>query len=107
MSTDYEIFVTKWCAVRPEWSLPLADLHSLSPETRYTVEVVTKELTKCPNLRWLSLWRHQLQDLTPLSCLTHLSVLDLGKNQITDLTPLSCLTNLKAIALLILVHLLT
>ena len=52
-------------------------------------------LERMPNLTHLSLYSHEITDVTPLARLTNLKYLDLGDNQITDVTPLMKLTKLK------------
>ena len=84
MLSDYDKFVAKW------W----ADVGSLSPATRHTVELVIKELKESPNSTHLDLRGRSIVDVTPLFSLTNLTGLCLDYNQIENVTPLLSLTNL-------------
>lgn len=81
---------------------------NLTPEARHTVEVLlskakTQECDRAQetltNLTELSLIRHQITDIKPLSKFTNLRKLNLSSNQIKDVQPLSGLTNLRFLIL--------
>lgn len=83
---------------------------SLNPEAKYTVEVVLERI-RVPDCQEanqkllsqtslnLSSQIPQIEDINPLSSLTHLEELDLKSNSIRDLTPLSSLVNLQKLYL--------
>ena len=87
------------------WCRQKADL---SPEAKYTVEVLLKEAgtTECEaanqtlsSLPGLVLDNNQISDIKPLESLTNLTLLVLDNNQISDIKPLESLTNLSGISL--------
>jgi internalin A len=81
---------------------------SLSPEAKYTVEVLLKkaETTECDvanqklsSLAALYIAYNQISDVKPLESLTNLTRLHLSGNQISDIKPLASLTNLETLFL--------
>lgn len=85
---------------------------SLTPEAKYTVEVILERirLQDCQQAHQKLLTQKSLElsnqssgkkieDLNPLSSLTHLEELNLTFNNIRDLTPLSSLVNLRTLYL--------
>lgn len=81
---------------------------SLTPEAKYTVEVILERIRlqdcqqahrKLLNQMILDLSNQSIEDLNPLSSLTHLEELDLAYNEIRELTPLSSLVNLRTLYL--------
>ncbi len=88
-----------------DWCRQTADL---SPEAKYTVEVLLKvaKTTECDaanqelsSLTGLSITNYQLSDIKPLESLTNLTELELDKNQISDIKPLQSLINLTVLSL--------
>jgi hypothetical protein len=81
---------------------------SLSPEIKYTVEVLLEEAgtTNCEvadrqlsSLTELKLDKNQIRDIEPLASLTNLNRLVINKNEISDIKPLASLTNLNRLDL--------
>jgi len=81
---------------------------SLSPEAKYTVEVLLKEAetTECDvanqklsSLTALYIAYNQISDVKPLESLTNLTNLDLTANEISDIKPLESLTKLNTLIL--------
>jgi len=81
---------------------------SLSPEVKYTVEVLLESVdtTECDvanqtlssrTILWLP--DNKISDIKPLESLTHLTELDLGRNKISDIKPLQALTKLTLLNL--------
>ncbi len=77
---------------------------SLSPEIKYTVEVLLEEAgtancevadRRLSSLTELKLDKNQIRDIEPLASLTNLNRLVINKNQIRDIKPLASLTNLN------------
>jgi internalin A len=67
----------------------------------YTINQISDitPLSCLTHLTYLSLHISRIRDITPLSSLTLLTVLSLHNNQISDITPLSGLTHLKKLLL--------
>lgn len=82
--------------------------NSLSEATRHTVEVLlnkagTSDINEADRIlsteeEWF-LSDLQISDITPLQCLTNLTLLYLQGNRISDITPLQSLTNLTLLYL--------
>jgi internalin A len=81
---------------------------SLSPEAKYTVEVLLREAqtTDCDvanqelsSLTGLDLRNNKIIDIKPLQSLTQLNSLMLDNNQISDIKPLQSLTELNYLGL--------
>jgi CHAT domain-containing protein len=95
--TNYESF-REWCENKSR----------ISTEAKHTVDMLMQQAktNDCQQAEQylleqtnLDLMMLQLQDLSPLSSLTHLTALNLAGNQITDLQPLTKLTQLSFLLL--------